>query len=748
MSAEPELPRPASTEDAAASSAFSLLHSKLQRWIWQQGWNELRDIQEQAIPALIGAQQDVLICAPTAQGKTEAAFLPILSRLAEPAERPAGFGALYVSPLRALINDQFRRLDGLCESLELPVFRWHGDVSAATKRQARTRPAGGIVLITPESLEALLVRRGLEVPALVHGLSHIVIDELHSFFGTERGRQLQSLLHRIDLAAGRAVSRVGLSATLADLRMAANFLRIGAGEKVALLESRNVQQLLQLQLRGYVSQTETSEEQALDHARQIGRHLFQHLRGTRNLVFANSRRNVETFTSTLADLSEKAGVPNEFLPHHGSLSAELRDEAETRMRDGQLPTSVICTTTLELGIDIGDIDSVAQIGPPPSVSALRQRLGRSGRRAGRPATMRMYVAEMQSTNQLLGGLCCEIVQSIAGIELLLQKWNEPLNGNALHLSTLVHQLLALIAQHGGIQPGQAYDVLCQKGPFRSIAAASFKMLLRHLATPEVRLIEQSPDGMLLLGEVGEQLVDSYQFYAVFQTPTEYRVIHGTRPLGTISRDNPLWPGSLILLGGRRWSVSDVDERSHTLFVTPAFGGNPPRFSEGSGPTLSDRLVAQMRETYQQLGVPKYLNAAAIQLLADGRQHYSRLGLRDASAVCDGAKWFLFPWAGTVVLTTLVLDLKRRGVEVVDEGIAISVDVKNAEIVRSALAGAAGEPPPSGETLAAKLLDLCREKFDAYLSPDLLRQSTASAYLQPERLPNVARELLAGWPVSG
>lgn len=184
MSAEPG--QPTSTEETPSSNAFSLLHPKLQRWIWQQGWNELRDIQEQAIPAIIGAAQDVLLCAPTAQGKTEAAFLPILSRLAEPKERPAGFGAVYVSPLRALINDQFRRLDGLCEALELPVFRWHGDVSAATKRQARFQPGGGIVLITPESLEALLVRRGLEVPALVRGLHHIVIDELHVFFGTER----------------------------------------------------------------------------------------------------------------------------------------------------------------------------------------------------------------------------------------------------------------------------------------------------------------------------------------------------------------------------------------------------------------------------------------------------------------------------------------------------------------------------------------------------------------------------------
>lgn len=757
------------TDEPAASESFTLLHPRVQRWIWQQGWSELRDIQERAIPVLISAQQDVLISAPTAQGKTEAAFLPILSRLAEPGARPSGFGSLYVSPLRALINDQFRRLDDLCEALQLPVFRWHGDVSDAVKRRARTEPAGGVALITPESLEALLIRRGTEVPWLVRGLSHIVIDEMHSFMGTERGRHLQSILHRIDLAAQRKIPRVGLSATLADLAAAAEFLRPAGGGGVMRLDSRTTQQELRLQLRGYLrgldgkdSQPDTNTkisapESGADRdpraerddacTRNIAQHIFQHVRGTRSLIFAGSRRSVESLTRALSDLCEQGGVPNEFVPHHGSLSAELREEAEARMRDERLPTSVVCTTTLELGIDVGDIDGVAQVGAPPSVAAMRQRLGRSGRRAGRPAVMRMYVAEdaLNAHSPLLTRLRCETVQSIAAVELMLKKWNEPADPQGLHLSTLVHQILALIAQHGGIQPGAAFEQLCRTGPFRSIDASLFKALLRQLASSEVRLIEQSKDGTLLLGAEGEELVDSYQFYAVFQTPKEYRVLWGARVLGMLPRDeNQVWQGQMILLGGRRWFIKEVDERSLTLIVEPASGGNAPRFAFGQGPALSDGLVETMKETYQQLAVPAYLNKAAIDLLQQGRTGFAQAGLHDAAVVRDGKEWLLFPWVGTAGLLTLSLGLRLHRVVAVPQGMAISITATDSQPIRAALEQLA-VAPPDGETLAAQLLDPAREKFDRYLGPALLRRSAGSSYLQPQRLPEIAIGILNKWP---
>jgi len=202
---------PSSSDDAAASSSFFLLHEKVQRWIWRHEWRELRDVQERAIPPILEGRSDIILAAATAGGKTEAAFLPIVSRLI--AGSGPGISCLYVSPLKALINDQFGRMEALCADLDIAVHRWHGDVSADRKRKVLRDPTG-VLLITPESIEALMVLHGTAIPALFAGLRYVVVDELHSFIGSERGRQLQSLLHRIEVCVRRRMPRVGLSATL------------------------------------------------------------------------------------------------------------------------------------------------------------------------------------------------------------------------------------------------------------------------------------------------------------------------------------------------------------------------------------------------------------------------------------------------------------------------------------------------------------------------------------------------------
>jgi ATP-dependent Lhr-like helicase len=335
------------------------------------------------------------------------------------------------------------------------------------------------------------------------------------------------------------------------------------------------------------------------------------------------------------------------------------------------------------------------------------------------------------------------VQCIASVELMLKKWNEPAHPHALHLSTLVHQILALIAQHGGIQPGAAFDQLCRTGPFRTVDAMLFKSLLRQMASPDVRLIEQSKDGTLLLGQEGEQLVDSYQFFAAFQTPKEYRVLWGTRVLGMLPRDHQVWQGQMILLGGRRWFIKEVDERSLTLTVEPASGGNAPQFAYGQGPSLSDGLVAMMREIFQQLSVPTYLNRAAIELLQEGRTCFAQADLQNTYAVHDGKEWLLFPWVGTVGLLTLSLGLRLHGLTAAPNGVAVSIACLDPHPIRTALERLVVSPP-DGEELAAQLPDPAREKFDRYLGPALLQRSTASAYIQAERLSELAKNVLAGW----
>lgn len=225
---------PPSSSDAAPSSAFDAYDERIRRWIWQRRWTALRDIQERAATPVLAGDRDVIIASATASGKTEAAMFPALSRILT-RHRP-GLRLLSVSPLKALINDQYRRLEELCEPLEVSVHRWHGDVAANRKRRVLDGD-GGLLLITPESLEAMFVINGPKIARLFAGLDYVVIDELHAFIGTERGRQLQSLLHRVELAVRRRIPRLALSATLGDMGMAAEFLRPGGGTDVEIVTS-------------------------------------------------------------------------------------------------------------------------------------------------------------------------------------------------------------------------------------------------------------------------------------------------------------------------------------------------------------------------------------------------------------------------------------------------------------------------------------------------------------------------------
>jgi ATP-dependent Lhr-like helicase len=731
------------------SSAYDRLHPGVRRWVWQQGWSDLRPVQKAAIDAILTGGRDVIIAAATASGKTEAAFLPLISRIAD--EPGGGFRLLYVSPLKALINDQFRRLDGLCEALELPVFRWHGDVTASHKRKARDTPAG-ILLITPESLEATLVRRGLEAERLFGALEAVVIDELHAFIGNPRGRQMQSLLHRIEVAAQRHIPRIGLSATLGDnLAPARAFLRPGAAEPALLAEDRRGGQEIRLQLRGYVrapraepapsppDETHADADAAV--ARAIAAHLFKTLRGGQNLIFAGRRSEVEIYADLLRTESEACGVPNEFLPHHGSLSRDHREMVEQRLRDNQIPTTAVCTSTLELGIDIGAIAAVAQIGPPWSVASLRQRLGRAGRREGQAAILRLYVAEpaLSARDTPPDALRFGLVQSVAMVRLLLQGWAEPPRSAAMDISTLLQQTLALIAESGGLHARDAYRVLCSSGPF-AVPQRLYVDLLRRMGEAEVALIEQAPDGTLLLGRAGERLVDHHDFYAAFVTADEYRVLHGSRTLGTLPVVSPLMVGATILFAGRRWQVLEVADREKLISVAPSTAGAPPLFGGGGG-DLHDRVVAEMFDLYRSADEPPFLDPAAHALLTEGRAGFARHRLAETAMIDEGGTLWLFPWVGTIRLGTLVLALRAAGLDANSRGVAIEIADSTQEALAASLRTLAAAPPPDPRGLAESCAARAIGKYDHLLSDALQIESYASQRLDTATLPALAGDLL-------
>ncbi len=729
------------------SSAFHRLHPKIQRWIWRTGWEELRDIQEQAIPAILAKEKDVVIAAATAGGKTEAAFLPILSALVDDPGSPGdGIRALYVSPLRALINDQFQRLDLLCQELDIPVHRWHGDVGAGQKRKVLDKPAG-VLIITPESLEAFFVLRGHEVRRIFERLDHVVVDELHVFLSSERGAQLQSLLHRIELAIRRRVPRIGLSATLGDPSLACGFLRPREGDTVLQIQSTAPGQELRLQVRGYrrlpppispreaeareAAGREVAPEEVTDgDVFAIARHLFEHLRGGHHLIFANARSRVEELADLLRRLCELHGVPNEFWPHHGNLSKDLREDAEAALKDQSRPASAVCTSTLELGIDISVITSVAQVGPPPSVASLRQRLGRSGR-AEDPAILRLYVQEpiVEPATAPHDSLRADLVESIAVVELLLQGWCEPPELRGLHLSTLVQQVLSLLAQLGAVRADQAWRALCGSGPFFRVDQALFSRFLRALG--KNGLLQQDHSGELVLAERGEKIANHYSFFAAFSSPEEYRVVAGGRNLGSAPFSESLFPGRQVIFGGRRWVVVSVDDHAKVVDLKPAVGGRPPAFRDRATAPAHDRVRQEMLRLYKSFELPRYLDASARELLAEGRENFHRYQLQERSLIQDGSHTLFFPWSGDRVMDTLVLWLASRDIDVTREGVALVFDRMTPERVEAELRTIAAGKPPDAVELARRAGNKEREKFHPWLDGEVLAVDYAAGVLDVE-----------------
>ncbi|ERP97791.1 hypothetical protein Q669_21535 [Labrenzia sp. C1B10] len=721
-------------------TAFDKLARPVQRWIRDQGWQELRDIQARSVHAVMDGSHDLIISASTAGGKTEAAFLPLISQAVdqEEAERKAGFNILYVGPLKALINDQTRRLEEICEKAGLQVVPWHGDVSSSVKARAQKDPRG-ILLITPESLEAIFVTKGTLVPKLFSRLNAIVIDELHTLLDSERGVQLRSLFTRMEIATGTRVRRIGLSATLGDMELARSFLRPGAPDEVTPIVGEESEAELKLQLRGYVA---GGKDESPDPSVQaISRHLFEKLRGSDNLVFAGARNRVEVFADRLSTMCREANLPQEFYPHHASLSRDHREFVEKRLKDARLPTTAICTSTLELGIDIGDVACVAQIGAPFTVASLRQRMGRSGRRAGQPAVLRQYAieADLLSSSAFSDRLRLGLVRSIAMIELLLERWCEAPKSKALHLSTLVHQILSVIAERGGASAKRLYATLCEKGPFHNVSQEMFLQVLRRLGDPEVGLIEQSSDGLLLLGGKGERLVEHYSFYAVFMSPEEYRVVADGKELGTLPVDNMLAPGMTIIFSGRRWEVVELHDQEKVLMVKPSRQGVAPVFGGDAG-EIDDRVIEKMFEILEGETVPVYLDQQARQLLAEARSTFEWLiEVADGIIPLGERTTLLATRCGSVKNATLALALRNFGFQVQTYDGFLEVLQDKAEL---------SVPEALREISEAEEIDLFStdvsltfEKFHPYLSTQLLQQDALSRRLDLE-----GAKALASWLV--
>ncbi|KAF0179600.1 MAG: ATP-dependent helicase Lhr and Lhr-like helicase [Limisphaerales bacterium] len=746
-----------------SQAAFALLHEGVQRAIYDLGWKQIRPVQTEAIHALLEGEGHVLISAATAGGKTEAAFLPVISRLA--AGEQDSIRAIYVGPLKALINDQFGRLDRLCERMHIPVHRWHGDVTASHKQALRRDPSG-ILLITPESLESNFINYGNQVPRLYRGLEFVVIDELHSFLGNVRGVHLLSLLSRLRAATGRQPRMIGLSATLGDPEMGKCFLAPDAPATVTHIQDAATGRSIRFALKGVLKTPDPakggsgarrltpasarefiqkkSAEQLLaagesprteskpakadsepalpDDLDDIAEDLVRHLATSTNLVFVNSRRTAEELAVRLHDRVTKLKWPHDpFMIHHGSVAKELREETETALKSG-LPTTAICSSTLEMGIDIGSVRSVGQIDPPWSVASLVQRLGRSGRREGESSIMRLYVREESphAGSRLTDLLFPDLLRGIALTRLMREKWLEPAEQQRMHLSTLVHQILSWLRQTGGMPAARLHAALVVAGPFRKIGPADFAGLLRGLAAHQ--LIEQVPTGDLILAPAGERITAAKDFYSAFKGTEMFSVRHEKNEIGELAFDAVPPVGQLVILAGRRWLVGEIDAGAKTVWVTPSHGGKAPVFV-GSGGELHPRIVQEMKAVLLGDDEPSFLDEPALELLRTARHVAHTVGLdkTDVLPAPGGVRWF--PWAGTRCLRTLALLAKANKVNAETDRLSLWLSVEGMGGFRDflkLLTATKYDPIALGHLVTPRAV----EKFDEFIPDELLDQAAA------------------------
>lgn len=769
--------------------AFERYAPFIQDFIYRNGWQSLRGVQVAAAHAIFDTDDNVLLCASTASGKTEAAFFPILSILEE--EPSSSVGALYVGPLKALINDQFGRLEELCEEEEIPVWRWHGDVAASRKTKLIKHPSG-ILQITPESLEALLLHRHSAIPKLFGDLRFIVIDEVHSLMRGDRGAQTLCVIERLSRLAGVRPRRIGLSATVGDPERTGEYLSAGTGRKTLILRIDDASQRWRLSMehfyisdyqavddelgRGpYAYRHETEDTAVLtdievdgdtlskeglacmpqrsyegktDTAPQLADpglgYIFEHSRGRKCLVFANSREDAEAVTTTLRSYCEANGEPDRFLIHHGNLSAPLRESAEDAMKDEETALTTITTSTLELGIDIGRLERAFQIDAPFTVSSFLQRMGRTGRR-GTPSEMWFVMREERPEPRSTLGetIPWKLLQGIALVQLYLEeRWVEPPRLDRLPFSLLYHQTMATLASQGEMSPAELAVRVLTLTPFQRVTTDDYRVLLHHLIASEQ--IQQTDEGGLIVGLAGERVVNNFRFYGVFVESEEYTVRSESQELGTTVMPPPV--GDKIAIAGATWLVEEVDHKRHMVYCTQVKGQVPAYFGECPG-DIHTHVLERMAHILAEDVIYPYLMDNARARLTQARRTAGASGMLSAPLInIGGDSWALFPWLGSYAFLALERFLKLRcseelGLKGLDSSRPYFLQFRmkaDAQTFVDVLAKQALRPLDPLELLYPKEVPVF-EKYDAYVPVELVRKGFAYGILDTEGMLHRVRQ---------
>ena len=738
--------------------AFDRYAPFVQEYIYQNHWENLRSIQVAAADAIFNTDENVLLTASTASGKTEAAFFPIITLFSE--DMPSSVGCIYIGPLKALINDQFSRLNDLCAEADIPVWHWHGDVAQSHKAKLMRHPSG-ILQITPESLEALLLHKHAAIAKLFGDLRFVVIDEVHSLLRGDRGGQTLCLIERLSRIAGVNPRRIGLSATIGDPEGTGEFLSLGTGRKTIIpkIDAKGSKWRLSME-HFYVKDAQAAEDKQIPGALPVLEektddapanadpgigYIFEHTRGKKCLVFVNSREECEMVTTTLRHYCELNHEPDRFLVHHGNLSASYRETAEGIMKDDSQYMTTVTTATLELGIDIGRLERAFQIDAPWTVSSFLQRMGRTGRRELPPEMWFVIREDEPEVRAMLPTtIPWKLLQGIALVQLYLEeRWVEPPRLDRLPFSLLYHQTMSTLASCGELSPRALADRVLRLHYFHRITQEDYRVLLRHLIATDH--IQQTEQGGLIVGLAGERVINSFKFYGVFQESEEYTVRSESQELGTVVSPPPV--GEKLAIAGHVWQVLDVDHKRRLIYCRQVKGSVPAYFGQCPG-DLHTKILTRMRRVLQEDRQYPYLMKNAVARLEQARFTAAHSGAAEKTLInLGGNMWCLLPWVGTYTFLTMERFLKikcadRLGLRNLDSArpffIQFTMKADESAFFR-VLAEEIRKPIDPMELVYPKELPLF-DKYDEYLPEELVKKGFALGVLDVDGL----REKVLSW----
>ncbi len=723
----------------------------IQEFIYKNRWQSLYDIQLQAADVLFHSNNNVIISSSTASGKSEAAFFPIITRLySAPIQ---SIGVLYISPLKALINDQYTRIGELLKESGIPVIPWHGDISASNKRKLLTQPRG-ILQITPESLESMYIHHFDRLCELFGQLQYIVIDEIHSFIGTDRGLQVLSNIIKIEMQIKRSVCRIGLSATISDMQGAARWIGTGSSRKVSIVQEKNKVRKIRLFLDEYFG-----PKDIVEHGRTaFYEYLYKTSQNTRSIIFTNTRGEAEEITYHLKMIAKQRNEANIYYVHHSSLTTSMRNDIEAQLRNEIGHICIVATATLELGIDIGTLDTVFQINAPYSVSNLVQRMGRSGR-ITKISNMKVVCLSYIDPDGApdFGNIPWDMIQAVAMIQQYIEsRWNEPFYCKEKPLSFLYQQVMSAIVANNGMTPYKLRGFIRSLPMFEHITDEEIEKQVQYmLQTGQLEISEWGGEKEYIIGHNGERIVNHYSFYANILDMKEYTVYHKGNEIGRVNLT--VEKGDTLVLAGVAWKVQSINHGNRTIYVVST-EGTFRKLWDGSGGSFHQEVAQRMRQVLDEDVVYPYMGEIARQTLFRSREIYRALGFHEQNLLsAEEGIYIYMPWLGSKQLSTLLFLMSLPDVEsrlrydhvMLEHKVGIKIKTRY-ELREKELLEAISEFALDDAYLL-EYLDIKRdikEKFDHQVEPSLLKIAYLKDYMDTETVYRWAQSRLQEIGFSG